>query len=83
MELTIIFWIMCAIAAAFVAHNRGARGLVWFFLGILFGPIGMIMAFASESERKCPHCRSAVYEEATRCHACGEVLPIAETPAKF
>ena len=70
MELVILFWIICGIAAAFVASSRGANGCMWALIGVLLGPIGLLMAFASESENKCPKCKSGVRPDATRCPKC-------------
>jgi hypothetical protein len=70
MEPIIALWIVCGIAACFVAHNHGASAVLWLFVGFVFGPIGFLMSFASESARKCPFCWSAVYKEASRCARC-------------
>ncbi len=69
-ELLILFWIICGIAAAFVATSRGASGCLWAFLGFLLGPIGLLMAFASESGRKCVYCLKGIHENARRCPHC-------------
>lgn len=74
MEILIFFWIVCGIAAAFVASSRGADGCLWCFLGTLLGPIGLLMSFASESKDKCPHCRSGIDPAATRCPKCQGTL---------
>jgi hypothetical protein len=39
--LAVMFWVICGIAAAFVASSRNANGCLWFGLGILFGPFGL------------------------------------------
>ena len=70
MELVIAIWIFCGIGAAFVAQSRGASGCLWFGLGVLLGPFGLAFAFASGTDRKCPHCRERVHPEATRCPKC-------------
>jgi hypothetical protein len=70
MELAIVVWIFCGIGAAFVAQSRGASGWLWFVLGVLFGPFGLAFAFASGTDRKCPHCHERVHPEATRCPKC-------------
>ena len=70
MELAIVVWIFCGIGAAFVAQSRGASGCLWFGLGVLLGPFGLAFAFASGTDRKCPHCRERVHPEATRCPKC-------------
>ena len=70
MELVIVAWIFCGIGAAFVAQSRGANGCLWFGLGVLLGPFGLAFAFASGTDRRCPHCRERVHPEATRCPKC-------------
>lgn len=80
MELAIVVWIFCGIGAAFVAQSRGASGCLWFGLGVLLGPFGLAFAFASGTDRKCPHCRERVHPEATRCPKCqADLLTRAET----
>jgi hypothetical protein len=65
-----VIWIFCGIGAALVAQSRGASGCLWFGLGVLLGPFGLAFAFASGTDRKCPHCRERVHPEATRCPKC-------------
>jgi predicted amidophosphoribosyltransferase len=83
MEILILFWIVCGIAAAFVASSRGANGCLWAFLGFLLGPIGLLMAFASQSDRKCPHCQSGIHADATRCPKCQVPLSGNDTAASL
>ena len=40
-------WLLCGIAAAFIAAKKGGGGCLWFVLGILLGPIALVMAFAA------------------------------------
>lgn len=70
MEIFILIWVVCGIAAAVVASNRNANGCLWFGIGVLFGPFGLAFAFMSGSERKCPYCRKGVANEATKCPYC-------------
>ena len=51
MELIIIFWIACGIGAAFIANSKGASGCLWFGIGIVLGPIGLLMAMFSGSKQ--------------------------------
>lgn len=75
MEL-IGFWITCGIAAAVVAGTKGNSGCAWFFIGLLLGPIGLVLSFAvggsaGEKFRKCPMCAELIRREAVRCRWCG------------
>jgi len=66
-----ILWVVCGIAASFVASGRGANGCLWFGLGILLGPIGLAISFgAGSAQKNCPYCRSRIHEQATRCPKC-------------
>jgi len=62
----VIFWIFCAIISAVIASNKGRSGVGWFFLGLLFGPFGFVVAIlpaipkepqpAKPSVNKCKEC---------------------------
>src|ERR1019366_229146 len=70
MEVVILVWIVCGVAASFIASNKGANGCLWFGLGILFGPFGLAFSFTAGSDRQCPACRKNIHEKATRCPHC-------------
>lgn len=38
------FWILCGLAAGWIARERGNDGADGFLVGVLMGPIGIIMA---------------------------------------
>jgi hypothetical protein len=52
MEIGILAWLAFGIVSAIVARNKGRSGCAWFFLGVLLGPFGLILAFASGSRRE-------------------------------
>ena len=70
MEIAILVWIICGIAAAVTASNRGASGCLWFGLGVLFGPFGLAFSFMAGNNRKCPACRKNIDEQATKYPYC-------------
>jgi hypothetical protein len=88
-ELIILFWITCGIGAGFVGSQKGGSGCLWFFLGFLLGPIGLLMSFAAGPERHCPMCRKGVDTKAVRCPHCqsdlgpaGDGLVITSSPER-
>ena len=72
MEFAVLIWIVCGIAAAVVAGNRGANGCLWFGLGVVLGPIGLALAFTTGV--KCPQCASTISEYAEICPHCGQAV---------
>lgn len=65
-----ILWIICGFAACFVANSRGASGCLWFGIGMMLGPIGLAMSFATGPSRVCQFCKKGVAEGAVKCPYC-------------
>ncbi len=70
MELLLLLWVVCGIGAAAIASARGANGCLWFGLGMLFGPFGIIFAFLAGDTKRCPQCASQIPGAALRCPKC-------------
>lgn len=40
----VVIWILFGIVTAVAAANKGRNGWGWFFIGVLLGPFGLILA---------------------------------------
>jgi predicted RNA-binding Zn-ribbon protein involved in translation (DUF1610 family) len=72
-EIGILAWLVFGIVSAFVARKKGRSGCGWFFLGVLLGPFGLLLAF-SVSSRKAPAVAPAEARPMKKCPSCGEQL---------
>lgn len=92
----IVVWIACGIAAGAVASNKGRSVGGWTFIGVLLGPVGVLLALvvapnqsametsaiASGASRQCPYCAEIVRSQAVVCKHCGRDLePLPAPPA--
>lgn len=48
----IVFWVLCAIFSAMLANGKGRDGAGWFFVGLFFGPFGLLVAALPPLEAK-------------------------------
>ena len=82
------FWLLCGMVSAVIAVNKGNSGCGWFLLGLLLGPIGLVLSLVvqgkprlveekrlhSGESRRCPACAELVRPEAVKCRFCGSEL---------
>ena len=78
----LVIWVLFGICAGVVATSRGReRSCLWFFLGVVLGPIGFALAFAGG--RKCPDCASRISREAKVCPKCRARIEPTAKPDPF
>lgn len=64
----LIIWLSFATGAAVVGSNRGGGAAEYFFLGLLFGPLGLALAFAAG--QRCPQCFERIHAKTNFCPHC-------------
>jgi hypothetical protein len=47
----VLFWIVFAILSSILAGQRNRSQLGWFFIGLIFGPFGLLVAFVPKKEK--------------------------------
>lgn len=76
--MLVILWILCGVAAAFVASAKGRSGFGWFLLGLLFGPIALLAAAVTSPDRASRERRETLAllqsGKGRPCPACAEVI---------
>ena len=74
----LLSWLVFGVVSAFVAKSKGRGGCAWFALGVLLGPIGLILVFAANprleaAERAAAEARAKRAAARTqKCPSCGE-----------
>ncbi|NKB66352.1 MAG: hypothetical protein GKR89_04780 [Candidatus Latescibacteria bacterium] len=67
-------WLICGAFGGAIANARTGAGGKGFVLGLLLGPLGLILAFFVGA-RSCPHCHGKVHNNARVCRHCGRDIP--------
>lgn len=73
MEYVVVAWIICGVLGAIIGSSKNAAG-IGFMLGVLFGPLGVIAAFATDGRDKCSKCQGRLNGKPEICPHCGTKL---------
>lgn len=74
----ILFWLVCGLLAGSINHGKGHSFAAGFVLGVLLGPVGVILAALSNkvdpATAICPYCKEHIIPGALICKHCGSKL---------
>jgi hypothetical protein len=76
----LIFWVIMGIVCALVAHKKNRSVIGWFFLGVLFSLISLVvLIFLDDIEDTrntipCKYCKEPIKPDATMCKHCKSVF---------
>ena len=71
MIFILIFCLLfCGAIGAAIGKTRNNQA-VGFFVGLVFGPVGWLLAVFDDKRAKCPECGSRILVGAVRCRHCG------------
>ena len=93
----VVLWGLCGMAAAVLATRKGRRRTAWCLLGVLLGPVALLVAVLPSpaararraaplsgqagTSRPCPFCAEAIRVEAITCRYCQRDVPPLTTAA--
>src|SRR5665647_2380367 len=80
--IAVVFWFWCAFTAAAISRANGQSYNLWLLIGIVTGPIGLIIAYMTgratgERHRRIRHGEGHKYDmpEMMQCPHCGQSVP--------
>lgn len=74
--LYLLLWLLCALTAAYVYREKGRSWWVGMLAGLVFGPIGVVLALLTSKvipsipTKQCPHCKAQIDWNARACPTC-------------
>lgn len=66
-------WIALAFLGAWIGSQKSAA-ISGLLLGLLFGPLGVIVACFVDGRPQCPYCFGKVEQKATTCQHCTKAI---------
>lgn len=90
----VVVWVICGFICSVIAGAKGRSASAFFFMGLLLGPLGIVLALVTaknekviEKEwiecgemRKCPFCAELIKSEAIKCKHCQSDVEAIEPP---
>lgn len=71
---TLTIWLLSATIAGSIGGRKGEGGKA-FLVGLLLGPLGVLLAMVSSGDRRpCPHCAEPVRSIAKVCPHCRNAI---------
>ena len=64
-----LIWLAFGLWAMGMQQAKGQSGCLGFFLGIVFGPVGVLVCWLDKG-RPCPYCRGSLHPDAVKCPRC-------------
>lgn len=81
--MTLILWLLCGVLGGIIASHKGRSGCGFFLLGIVLGPIGLILSLVASREQKAAERRFAAPREMKKCPYCAELIPLEAAKCSF
>lgn len=75
--ILIVSLLICGIIGALIGANKNAEG-TGCLIGVLFGPLGLLAALATDNRKMCPNCGGRLNGTPPMCQHCGRSLEWAE-----
>lgn len=67
---------VCGIIAALIGSKKG-EGALGFFVGFIFGPIGILITILSRGNRQqCKNCKEIIHKKAIVCRHCQSKITV-------
>jgi MFS family permease len=84
-SVTVSVWVLVAVAAGWLADQKGRSPAIWFLIGLLSGPFAVLLVGfaprgASGDHRRCRECREPIRREAAVCPFCRATMPTEVAP---
>jgi len=77
LAIPVVIWLACGVISSTVAQSKVHSSCLWFGIGIIFGPLGLLIALVMPGAWKgkpCPYCKKWIHRDAVKCPECQSTL---------